>query len=81
MEAHVTEPITVSDLVAECGCSGTALHRTFRRYRGYTPMQFLANCRLQAARGALRSPSPTETVSSIAYACGFLHLGRFAQAY
>ena len=81
MEANAAEPITISDIVAQCGCSETAIHVAFRRYRGYTPMQFLAARRLQAAREALMAPSPTDTVSSIAYACGFLHLGRFAQEY
>ena len=44
-------------------------------------MQFLTDSRLEAARVALQSPSPIESVSSIAYACGFSHLGRFSDAY
>ena len=81
MEAHATEPITVSDLVTLCGCSRRALFGAFRKYRGYTPMQFLADCRLKSARETLQSLSPRDTVSSIAYACGFAHPGRFANAY
>ena len=81
MDAHATEPITISDLVAHCGCSRRALFGAFRRYRGYTPLQFLSDCRLKAARRALQNPVPGETVASIAYGCGFVHLGRFAEAY
>jgi AraC-like DNA-binding protein len=81
METHATDPITISDLVAVCGCSRPTIFNTFRRYRGYTPMQFLTDCRLKSARDALRSPSPSDTVTSIAYACGFSHLGRFTAAY
>lgn len=81
IEAHATEPVTVSDLVAQCGCSRGALFNAFRRFRGYTPMQFLAECRLRSAHAALQSSSPADTVSSIAYACGFSHLGRFSVAY
>lgn len=81
MEAHATEPITISDLVAECGCSRRALFNAFRRYRGYAPLQFLAEARLRSARDALRVAAPTSTVTSIALECGFSHLGRFAEAY
>jgi AraC-like DNA-binding protein len=81
LHAHATEPITISDVVAECGCSRKALFSAFRRCRDYTPMQFLADMRLEAARVALQSPSPCDNVTSIAHACGFSHLGRFSQAY
>lgn len=81
LDAHVTEAITISDVVAEYGCSRRALFNAFRKYRGYSPMQFLTESRLRAARGALQSPSPSDNVTSIAYACGFSHLGRFSAAY
>lgn len=81
LEAHAPEPITISDLVALCGCSRRALFSAFRRYRGYTPMQFLADSRLRSAREALQSLCLGDTVSSVAYACGFSHPGRFSDAY
>jgi AraC-like DNA-binding protein len=80
-EAHATEPITISDVVAQCGCSRKTLFNAFRRHRSYTPMQFLAATRLRAAREALQSSSPSDNVTSIAHACGFSHLGRFSEAY
>jgi AraC-like DNA-binding protein len=81
LEAHADEPITISNVVAECGISRNTLFTAFRKYRGYSPMQFLADCRLDSARHALRSPSPTDTVSSIASEFGFAHLGRFSAQY
>lgn len=81
LEANATEPITISDVVAECGCSRSSLFNAFRRYRAYTPRQFLAESRLKSARTALQSPAPGDTVTSIAHALGFLHRGRFAEAY
>jgi transcriptional regulator GlxA family with amidase domain len=81
LEAHARKPITISDVVAECGCSRRTLFNAFRQHRGYTPMQFLAETRLKVARYALLGSSPTDTVASIAAACGFSHLGRFAEAY
>ena len=81
LEANATKPITISDVVAECGCSRRALFNAFRQHRGYAPLQFLAVARLKSARNALLCASPTDNVSSIAFACGFSHLGRFAEAY
>ncbi len=81
LEAHASESITIADLVAQFGCSRAALYNAYRRYRDYTPLQFLAEFSLKSAREALQSPSPGNTVSSIAYACGFSHLGRFTAAY
>ena len=81
LEAHATEPITMSDLATVCGQSRVTLFKSFRKYRDYTPMQFLAECRLQKARKQLQASDSGESVTSIAYACGFSHLGRFSQAY
>ncbi len=81
LHANAAKPITISDVIAECRCSRKALFDAFRSYRAYTPMQFLVDTRLTLAREALQSPSPTDNVTSIAYACGFFHLGRFSQAY
>ena len=81
LEAHASDAITISDVVAECGCSRRALFNAFRRYRGYTPMQFLAESRLHSARRALLESSSTDSVASIAKACGFFHMGRFSIAY
>jgi AraC-like DNA-binding protein len=81
IEAHATEPISVSDLIALCKCSRAKLFNSFRHFRGYTPMQFLAECRLKSAHEALRFPTPSDTIASIAHACGFSHLGRFSVAY
>ena len=81
LEAHVLEPVTIDRVVAECGCSRRALFDAFRRSRGYTPMEFLRNRRLDRARLALQQAPPGATVASVAHECGFAHLGRFAGAY
>ena len=81
MRAHLSEPITIADLLAVCACSRRALHTAFRSARGYSPMEFLTEQRLQAARRALQDSDEAESVSSIALDCGFGHLGRFSQVY
>ena len=81
LEAHAIEPMTMSDVVAECGCSRRTLYSAFQRHRGYTPMEFLAERRLQSAHQLLKTASSHDSVSQIALRCGFSHLGRFAAAY
>jgi len=81
LEAHAAEPVTVRDIVAQCEASQRALFAAFRRFRGYTPMQFLTACRLKTARESLLDPDPLTTVTSVAHACGFTNAGRFAGAY
>ena len=80
MAAHAADPITLSDLVAVCGCSRSALFHAFKSSRGYTPMQFLACRRLGLAHQRLmREPGPTAT--EIALGCGFSNYARFTKAY
>ena len=81
LEANAAEAVTISDLVALCNCSRRALFNAFRKFRDYTPMQFLADSRLKSAHEVLQTPTSGDTVTSIAYASGFSHLGRFSEAY
>lgn len=80
MAARYGEPLSISDLVTVCGCPRRTLFEAFRRYRDYTPMQFLTRKRMQKARGLLLS-GPSRTVASVAQDCGFTHLGRFSVTY
>ena len=81
MKAHLEEAISIIDLLQICGCSRRALFSAFRNARGYTPMEFLTEQRLQSVREKLLKPRPEASVSSIALDCGFIHLGRFSQVY
>jgi len=80
LKAQTGAPVSIADLLAICGCSRSVLFEAFSRYRNYTPMQFLMDRRLDRARSLLMA-DPDQTVTSIAYDCGFRHLGRFAGAY
>lgn len=81
MRAHMGDPVSIVDLLRICGCSRSVLFSAFRSARGYTPMEFLSEQRLQSARERMRKPLPQDSVSSIALECGFTSLGRFAQVY
>jgi hypothetical protein len=47
IEAHWHEPITLQDLAAVAGVSEFGLFYSFRQYRNYSPLEFLARIRLQ----------------------------------
>ncbi len=81
MKAHLHEEITITDLLQISDCSRSALFSSFQNTRGYTPMEFLTEQRLQHARENLLTPLESDTVSSIATRSGFVNLGRFAKSY
>ena len=82
IENDPQRPLTTTALADECHVSVRALQEGFRRHVGTTPMAYLRGVRLQRAHDALRAADPQrETVSSIALAWGFTHLGRFSAAH
>jgi len=81
LEAHATQPIDMQTIARETGHSVSSIYRTFHRYRGYTPMEFLKRVRMRLARLQLLQAGPGSSVTFIALECGFSHLGRFAAEY
>jgi AraC-like DNA-binding protein len=80
VDAHAAEPLSVADIARAVGISVRALQAGFLKHRRMSPMEFLRDRRLDLAHRRLLTPSP-ESVTDIAIACGFSHLGRFSQAY
>jgi AraC-like DNA-binding protein len=79
-EAHL--PLTVSSIARRCHVSVRSLQQDFRRYVATSPMAYLRDVRLRRAhQGLLESDPLTTSVGSVAYACGFTNLGRFAAAH
>jgi AraC-like DNA-binding protein len=81
IEGHCNEAIDSQRLAAVTGVSVSALYDGFRRFRSYTPMQFLKSVRLRRARNELLLASPDCTLTRVASKWGFLHLGRFSKEY
>ena len=81
ISAHCREPISMQTIARETGHGANSIFRAFRKHRDYTPMQFLRNVRMTMARNRLLQPNAAESVSQVAFACGFTHLGRFAIQY
>jgi AraC-like DNA-binding protein len=80
MAAGSDQTITSAELLAVTGVGMRALQRGFRRHHGITPSAFLRARRLDAARTRLLA-SPWSTVTEVALACGFAHVGRFSTYY
>jgi AraC-like DNA-binding protein len=77
-----TEPYDANRLAAIAQVSLRTLQEAFRRHVGMSPMAYVQEVRLQRVHRQLRAAAPgTTTVTDVAHAWGFVHLGRFARRY
>ena len=82
METHAAEPLTASDIARHAGVSTRSLYEGFRQGLGQSPMAFLKTLRLKQVRQALQEASGSGvSVTELALAWGFGHLGQFAADY
>ena len=81
MNTHARECPTLSKIALAAGVSVRSLSNSFRQFRGYTPMAFLREQRLQGIHKALMAAPPGSTVVTIANLWGYASLGVFAAAY
>ena len=81
MIEHLADPVTVTEVAAECRMSVRTLQAAFRREAGTTPLQWLRSQRLERAHALLLSGAPGLSVTDVAYRCGFFHLGEFGAAF
>jgi AraC-like DNA-binding protein len=81
IDAHWQEDISVDRFVDISGASLRSIFSTFRSARGYTPMAYLKQVRLNAAREMLLKAEPGASVTGIAFACNFLNPSHFARDY
>ena len=79
IEAHLTQPILLADLVAASGVSAGALNSGFQRFRDLSPMAFVRERRLEQAKARLERGE--SSVTQAAFDTGFSHLGRFSKVY
>lgn len=79
---HHGEALTVADIAEAVGLGVRALQLGFARELGTTPSAYLRRARLDAAhRALLAGDSGHDSVTTIAIAHGFSHLGRFSVEY
>ena len=78
MRANAPDNPGIPALCRELGTSRRELEYAFRSAFDQSPRAHMESLRLNAARAALRAAPPGASVSAIAVACGFHHLGRFS---
>jgi AraC-like DNA-binding protein len=80
IHSHLTESLNLDQIAGAAGVPVRTLLDSFQRFRATTPMQFVRDLRLDLARTHLEARK-TDNVTSIALDVGFVHLGRFSNAY
>jgi AraC-like DNA-binding protein len=80
MVANAHRAITLAEVARATGVTIRALHAAFRAHGGGSPLSFLRERRFEVARARLLTSS-AETVTEVAVASGFEHLGRFSVEY
>lgn len=80
IRGRLCAPLALQDLARAAGLSARTLHMHCQRQFGFGPMTWLRELRLDAAHRRLRSDAGA-SVTEVALACGFGHLGRFSAYY
>ncbi|UJX42162.1 AraC family transcriptional regulator [Desulfovibrio sp. JY] len=81
LEAHADKALNLGDLADLTNMSARSIQLAFKKHRGYTPSQFLRECRLSRARDLLRRATPGTSVLSVSLACGFASQSLFSRVY
>jgi len=81
IQGHLRAPLTLADVARASGIPGRTLLKHFKDHMGTSPMRYMHDARLARVRDALLRPDRAESVTEIAMAWGFGHLGRFSVEY
>jgi AraC family ethanolamine operon transcriptional activator len=81
-ESRFGQRVTVNEVAGELGVTPRALHYAVRSVFGISPLELILAFRLNQARNELWDARSSETsITAVALAQGFGHLGRFSQQY
>jgi AraC-like DNA-binding protein len=81
MRANLQKSISLGDIASAIGVSGRSLQRSFSKYCGCSPLQFLKQARLEALHQELSQGISTLAVTDLMIQYQFGHLGRCSQSY
>ncbi len=81
MRANLQKPISLGDIASAIGVSGRSLQRSFAKYCGCSPIQFLRQARLDSLHQELSQGIPLLGISDLMLKYQFSHLGRCSQSY
>ena len=79
MHDNLSLPLTLADIAREAGLSPFHFLRLFKAATGRTPVRYLTDLRVAAARRYLRQEGTS--VSDIAYLCGFGSAAHFSSVF
>lgn len=80
IENHLDKSFTLDELAGVANFSRFHFHRIFLAFVGETPFQFIQRVRLEKA-AAMLSVNKKESVSDIAFRCGFTDLSIFSRNF
>jgi AraC-like DNA-binding protein len=78
IDDHLDQPLNLTLLQDQLHASKRALQYAFQRQLGCTATQWIRSRRLDRAHGMLRHPAATDSVASIAQACGYRSMSLFS---
>ncbi|MBD2302098.1 helix-turn-helix transcriptional regulator [Nostoc sp. FACHB-87] len=79
IRANLKKNLTIGEIAAAIQCSSRSLQTAFARHYGFSPNEYLRNCRLEAAHVELLTGE--KTITSVALEYGFSNTGRFAKYF
>lgn len=81
IECNWNKALDFDVLAAATGTSVRSIFRTFRDFRGCTPMEYVKRIRLEKAMALLTSPHEEASVTDIAFHCGYSSLSAFTRDF
>ena len=84
IHAHLDRPLVLADIARQACVSPRTLELVFKRHGEASPLAYARHQRLNAAHAALRAlarEGRSASVTDVALAHGFVHLGRFSAQY
>jgi len=79
LDHHFTSPLSIEEIADQLHISRVSLYRHFHREFGISPKRYLVERRLERARQLLLQPG--QTVSEIAFTCGFNSEAYFSRLF
>ena len=79
--ANWNAPFDIEHIAALTGMSARSIYRSFKRTRGYSPKAFARQRRLQQARVLLEEQARGQSVTSVAFVCGFTDASHFSREF
>lgn len=80
IEEHLTEDISLEQLMAVARVSERSLYTLFERQVGLSPRDYMRQRKLERVHAELQTAT-ARSVTEVALDHGFLHLGRFSEVY